>query len=398
MKLVEIHCLFTSAKYSIVRVLRSFWTALAHGLLGWAGLAILLPVCQAQNAEARRVLLVVNEKSAISRRLGAFYQQWHWLAAGQVCRIATAEAEDATRAVYDKEIAGPVGRCLQRSGAVESTHYVVLTRGIPIRITAVPGVEQKRQTTDVASVDSELALLYQKLHGVNYPLPGPRDNPFFGRKEEDFSHPAFALYLVTRLAGYSFEDARRAVERCRGARNIGKVVLDLKNDDDEDGNRWLRNAGIILPANRVILEETQAVVNFAQNVIGYGSWGSNDRQRRSRKSGMQWLPGSIASEFVSSNLRTLANPPTTWTLGDWSKPLSYFAGSPQSLSLDYIWEGASGVSGHVDEPFLTMTPRPEILFPAYLGGRNLAESYYLSMPALSWMTIIVGDPLCRLEP
>jgi len=37
--------------------------------------------------------------------------------------------------------------------------------------------------------------------------------------------------------------------------------------------------------------------------------------------------------------------------------------------------------------------RPDILFPAYLAGFNLAEAFYLSTPALSWQTVIIGDPL-----
>jgi len=35
-----------------------------------------------------------------------------------------------------------------------------------------------------------------------------------------------------------------------------------------------------------------------------------------------------------------------------------------------------------------------VLFPAYLSGFNLIESFYLSIPHLSWQTVVVGDPLC----
>jgi tetratricopeptide (TPR) repeat protein len=59
-----------------------------------------------------------------------------------------------------------------------------------------------------------------------------------------------------------------------------------------------------------------------------------------------------------------------------------------------IRAGVTGVSGHVAEPYLANTVRPEILFPAYLSGFNLAEAYYLAMPALSWQNIVIGDPLC----
>jgi hypothetical protein len=34
--------------------------------------------------------------------------------------------------------------------------------------------------------------------------------------------------------------------------------------------------------------------------------------------------------------------------------------------------------------------------PLTTQGRNLAESYYLVIPALSWQNIVLGDPLCSL--
>ena len=44
------------------------------------------------------------------------------------------------------------------------------------------------------------------------------------------------------------------------------------------------------------------------------------------------------------------------------------------------------------------TPRPDLLLPAYYSGRNLAESFYLSIPALSWQNVVIGDPLMSLGP
>lgn len=340
--------------------------------------------------DASNVTLVVNEKSALSKRLGSFYSAWHRLSPNQVCRISTIEEESVDRAAFEKQISAPLGDCLRRNGRVESTFYLVLTQGIPIRVKA----ESK---FDGASVDSELALLYLEIHGVKMERNGPLPNPFYRRKDQPFSHPAVPIYLVTRLAGYSFDDARRAVERCRGAKNRGRVVLDLKADNDEDGNSWLRNAGILLPENRVVMELSPKVVTEEKQVIGYASWGSNDKARKSRRSGMEWLPGAIAVEYVSSNARTLKMPPFTWTLGDWNDKRTYFAGSPQSMILDYVWEGVSGIAGNVDEPYLAEAVRPDQLFPAYLAGRNLAESFYLGLPSISWRSLIVGDPLCKLE-
>jgi uncharacterized protein (TIGR03790 family) len=340
--------------------------------------------------DASHVTLVINESSPLSRRIGAFYAEWHKLSPQQICRITSTDNETTTRAKYEAEIATPISNCLRRARRVEDTYYLVLTQGLPIRV-------QAQSKDDGASVDSELALLYLELHGARIRREGHIENPFFRSKDQPFTHPAVPLYLVTRLAGYSFEDMKRSVERCRIAKNQGRVVLDLKADNDEDGNSWLRNAGIVLPENRVLMDVSPEVVQQAKDVISYASWGSNDRGRKSRKSGMQWLPGAIATEFVSSNGRTLKMPPYNWTLGDWKDQRTYFAGSPQSMILDYVWEGVSGIAGNIDEPFLSTTVRPDLLFPAYLNGRNLAESFYLALPVLSWQSIIIGDPLCRLE-
>jgi Flp pilus assembly protein TadD len=54
----------------------------------------------------------------------------------------------------------------------------------------------------------------------------------------------------------------------------------------------------------------------------------------------------------------------------------------------------TGVAGHVAEPYLQSAVRPEVLFPAYASGFNLAEAFYLALPDLSWQSVVVGDPLC----
>jgi len=109
---------------------------------------------------------------------------------------------------------------------------------------------------------------------------------------------------------------------------------------------------------------------------------------------MGFVPGALAAMFVSTDARTFREPPDTWTLGKWVDARSFFAGSPQSLSGDLIREGATGVAGHVAEPYLDATIRPQILFPAYFSGLNLAESFYAAMPYVSWQTVVLGDPLC----
>jgi uncharacterized protein (TIGR03790 family) len=354
-------------------------------------IVFLLPVARAQTPS--QVLVVVNQNSPTSRRIGEYYLHQREIPLANLCVIATAPQETIARPVYEKEIEAPIGQYLKKHGLQETILYIVLTSGVPLRISG--GGDQR--TTDASAVDSELTLLYQRLHGAVIPLNGPVRNPFFARRDTPFTHPAFPIYLVTRLDAYTFEDMKALVDRALEARNTGKFVIDLKAHDSTPGNEWLKTAAFLLPDNRVIMDQSATVLSGINNVIGYASWGSNDPDRKRRFLNFKWLPGAIATEFVSTDGRTFREPPQNWEIGDWSNQGTWFEGSPQTLAADYIHEGATGASGQVYEPYLDFCPRPQFVLPAYASGRTLAESFYLGIPGLSWMNIVIGDPLTRLK-
>ena len=313
-------------------------------------------------------MVIVNRNSAVSRAIGAYYARRRGLLSENLCLIATPEREEISRDIYNRQIEMPVGAFLKSRRLVERTLYLVTTLGVPLKIQGSSG-----SAGTAASVDSELTLLYGKLKGKSVPVTGSALNPFYAQRDAPFGHPRFPIYLVTRLAAYDLASVKGMIDRSLEARNHGRFVLDLKSEDDQPGNSWLRTAAILLPADRVVIDETPAVLYDQRDVIGYGSWGSNDKGRERRRLGFQWLPGAIATEFVSTDGRTFHRPPPAWTFGTWEDHSSWFAGSPQSLTADFIAEGATGASGHVYEPYLMATPRPQYLFPAYYSGRNLAD-------------------------
>jgi uncharacterized protein (TIGR03790 family) len=356
-------------------------------------LATLLCALSAPAQTPDQVLVVVNRKSPVSREIGAYYVKKRAIPPGNVCTIDTAPDETIERAVYNRQIEAPIAAFLKAHGLREKILYIVLTGGVPLKI---PGTGEKL-TNDGSSVDSELTLLYQRMGGVEIPVAGPIRNPFFGQRDTPFRHPLFPIYLVTRLDGYNMTDMKALVDRALLARNTGKFVIDLKEKENNGGNQWLRDAALLLPKDRVIMDSSAAVLSDIKDVIGYASWGSNDTDRKHRFLHFQWLPGAIATEFVSTDGRTFQQPPATWELGTWSDDKTWFAGAPQSLAADYIHEGATGASGQVFEPYLQLCPRPEFVLPAYYSGRTLAESFYMGIPGLSWMNIVIGDPLTRLR-
>jgi uncharacterized protein (TIGR03790 family) len=342
--------------------------------------------------DGRSVLIVVNENSSVSRSIAEYYALRRAVPQANLCAIHTTEEETISREVYNTQIVAPIARCLREKNLVDQVLYIVTTLGTPLRINGQGAIDG-----DLASVDSELTLLYGDLkRGRPHPVKGSIPNPFYGKRDAVFAHPQFPIYLVTRLAAYDFAGVKAIIDRSLQAANKGTFVIDQRGPGSENADEWLGNAAILLPKDRVIWDQSTKVLYNLDNVIGYAGWGSNDGNRHRRFLGFHWLPGAVATEFVSTNARTFKKPPDKWDLSDWNSPAKWFANSPQTMTADYLSEGATAATGHADEPFLGFTPHPELLLPAYYQGRNLAESYYLSIIALSWRNIVVGDPLCSL--
>ncbi len=365
-----------------------------------AALLFLTTVAAPANASGpENVAVVVNDASPLSRSIAEYYARRRAIPSTNVCHVRVMDTEEIGAGEYQSNIAKPLARCLRERHLTEQILYIVTTAGLPLRIN---GEVPPGPMTDMAAVDSELTLLYSEMQGKKYERKGSIPNPFFRQVDADFTHARFPIYLVTRLAGYDFQAARALVDRAIEGqdpkyRNKGRIVIDLKSLDSTPGNEWLRDASLRVPQDRLVMDDSAKVLYDQTDVIAYASWGSNDPDRKRRKLGFKWLPGAIMTEFVSTNGRTFKRPPDTWNIGSWADPHNtWWAGAPQTLTADYIEEGATGASGHVTEPYLHFCPRPEVLIPAYLKGRNLAESYYLAIPALSWQNIVIGDPLAKL--
>lgn len=57
-------------------------------------------------------------------------------------------------------------------------------------------------------------------------------------------------------------------------------------------------------------------------------------------------------------------------------------------------EGVAATLGPVAEPYLQSFPPPDDFFPLLLRGQQpLLEVYFRTLPSVSWMQILIGDPL-----
>lgn len=347
------------------------------------------------------VAVVINDASPASQRIGDYYVRKRNVPAENVIHITAPTTDEITRAAYATTIQDAIAGPIVKHDLQDRIMYIVLTKGTPLRIQGTSG-----QDGTTASVDSELTLLYRRLTGRPVAAPGPVQNPYFlGNAAladaRPFSHAQYDIYLVTRLDAFTVDEAIGLIDKGSAPAAAGRIVLDEKATlFNRIGEDWLDEAAKRLKdmgdENRVLLDTSAKGVRDVDNVMGYYSWGSNDPDNRARRFGLAFVPGAIAATYVSSDARTFEEPPASWQpTENWNDKQTWFAGSPQTLTGDLIREGATGAGGQVAEPYLAATLRPQILFPAYLSGFNLAESFYLSMPALSWQTVVIGDPLCR---
>lgn len=354
-----------------------------------------VPAAQGQSAE--NVAVVINDRSADSRSIGEYYARTRGLPPSNVLRIQTSSDDAISRDAYVRTIEEPLGLAIRRAGLQDRLLYLVLTKGVPLRIDGTAGL-----AGTLASVDSELTLLYRRLAGQPAPAEGTIDNPYYlGARPigeaRPFSHREHDIYLVTRIDAFTVDQALGLIDRAQAPTTDGRIVLDQRGAVASAGG-WLEQAATRLAGqgyeSRVVLGTAASPPGTDGVVLGYFASGAPDPARRVRSPGMEFAPGSIAANLASFDARTFRQPSDDWRPATSSDPTTWFEGSGDTLIGDLVRDGATGVSGQVAEAYVLGAVRPEILFPAYLAGFNLAEAFYLATPTLSWQTVVVGDPLC----
>ena len=340
-------------------------------------LVILVSVASCAAVPSCNVLVIVNDNSADSKEIGAYYAAKRSIPAENICHVkCPGDNERLSTDEYYSMLEKPIKAYLKKTGLVKAVDYIVMTRGIPIRpYGAASGM----------SVDSMLAAMDKNI-AVNKPSAGV-PNPYFG-KNEPFSHKKFGIYLVTRLDGYSTKDAKALVDRSLAAKpQKGTFLIDCTPQKDEQGGGYKVMNALMEQAHEEIIrkgyvcyyDSKHEFAGDVKNLMGYFSWGSNDKAYSLAKyKSNEFRPGAIAETAVSTSARTL----------------KHTDDGGQSLITDLVAAGVTGVKGYTSEPTLNAVADPRILFGAYLSGYNLAESFYMASRWICWKDLVLGDPLC----
>jgi len=399
----------------------------SKGGLG-SSLLVLAAVAASASGQARRrtsdeVLLLCNTNSPISRSVADDYAEKRHIRnrLSIQCQDSALRTQDETisLAAYTAAIETPVRRYLSTHPKI---NFIVLTKGIPIRITGASlgsCWEQSKEpeaTRGNPSVDSYLSALdYATTPGLRRitiagsgAIGAAYANHYWNAKEP-FSHSKFGGYLVTRLDGYTEEDAKGLVRQAlyaeahiRDVLKQGKALLDVQpifglgvkgtqppviagnNIPTEsaysDFNADMAQAQDILTARGIPseLDMGEKFIGERSHLLAYFSWGSNDaRYAPEAYLSLKFAPGSLCDTAVSTSARTFL--PTS---------------GGQSLLVDLIKNGLTCGKGYSDEPLLQAIASPTVALDRYTAGYTMAESFYAASQFVAWEDIVVGDPLC----
>jgi uncharacterized protein (TIGR03790 family) len=401
--------------------------------LFYSALLVIMAFCGAQISKAQssirladRVLVVCNEKSPISKSIADDYMKRRGIK--NVAYIACPDAAVNTNAEtisftdYLANIEKPLRETLSKHPEVD---FIVLTKGVPIRLSGI-----QYGSYGMRSLDSFLAALdYGKIPGVinvdisdkNYGAKyhGKAWSNRFWNSKTHFSHVKFGGYLVTRLDGYTEVEAIALTTRSleaeskmlAGTKTPGEIVLDacptygfsdktkqpysvlqseIQSGDSiilkKESNYADYNSDMELAADNlrkrnfpVVFDKDTTFVGNKSDLKGYVSWGSNDRYcKSSLYLSLKFAPGAICETAVSTSARTFL--PTH---------------GGQTLVVDLISNGVTGMKGYTDEPLLQATASPSIMFDRFTRGWTLAESFYAASNLVGWQDIVIGDPICR---
>jgi uncharacterized protein (TIGR03790 family) len=369
----------------------------------WLFLIACAQPTRAEEPLAASTLVVFNSDIPESAALAKFYAQKRGIARDHLIGLACPKEEEISREEYDNTIAQPLRAMFatkhwwtlrdeeqpERGLDTSSIRFVALIKGMPLKIrgaTAYPGDKANDTPTggrNEASVDSELATLGR----FSRQISGPVLNGYFKsyRSIAEYGEPS--LMLVCRLDAPTAETVRRMIVDSIAAEKNGlwgRGYVDGAHNTAgglEIGDTWLQEICDQLHKTGipVVYEDTPALFPagypMSDCALYYG-WYSGNVAGPFTQPDFHFVPGAVAVHIHSFSASTLRDPDANWVA-----PL--------------LTKGAAASLGNVYEPYLGLTANLNIFNDRLLHGFTFAESAYMSVRGLSWMSVMVGDPLYR---
>ncbi len=360
----------------------------------------------APHPAAARVLILANSDDPDSLRIAQHYAEARGVPAANLVALKMPLAETIGWREFIAAIWQPLLDRLVPAGWVDAVpmnatdalgrrkyapyaHRIaalVVCRGVPLRIAhapdlyaeVIPLTRRGEFRTNAGAVDSELSLLALPNYAINAFVP----NPLFNN-ERPTTFELGQVVKVGRLDGPTADEANALVDRALEAERtglLGRAYVDIANRDDL-GDPWLEAAAKQLAdlGYDTAVDRDGATMPETARIDApafYFGWYAAGVGGPFLLPGFRFPPGAIALHIHSFSASTLRQ-----TNGGWTGP--------------FVARGVTATFGNVHEPYLQFTHQPHLFLRALARGATLAEAAYFSINALSWMGVLIGDPLYR---
>ncbi len=349
------------------------------------------------NAAAETVV-VYNTAMPESKELAEYYAAKRGIAGERLVGIECTREDSVSRAEFENSIRLPLLKTFQSRDfwkvkpatekdpgpVVERTRVrvLVLMHGVPFQVRRDQASPQASKE-DEASVDSELVLLGVPPRGT----AGPTMNPYDGQSMRFHQFQAgLGMLLVGRLDGPTPEIVKRMIDDAIATEDgglLGRAVIDMAKKDGAyaRGEKWLGDA-VKLFQRRGVPVWMDGTVELIRSdwplpdTAFYFGWYASDVEGVMRSAAFRFRRGAVACHIHSYSAGALRAPDRGWV-----GPL--------------LARGAAVALGNVYEPYLTLTTHPDRFAQRLLDGFTVAEAAWGATPVVSWMSVVVGDPLYR---
>lgn len=348
----------------------------------WAGIAVASSLSPVYALGPQEVLILVNRDTGISSEIARMYQRLRNIPAENTLRLALGNDRHISRETYRTKVAPPVKKYLTEHPAIKC---ILTTSGFPYVILPTAGTE------DGASVDNELAAVMRE---------EPKDwnrwqpNPLYlrGQNSIGYNDPrAFQMVFAMRLDGPDLKTITRMVEDAiatEAAGLAGPVFGDTQGLTGKIGTQAMdlsirraidRLSGAGFPAT---IDMNEA--DWKQPVGGVGE------QAAGAAFYLGWYNlGNFQDIFGKQGL---ARGSIAWHIAS-GEAVNLWDANSKGWCVNLMRRGAAVTIGPAFEPYLSAFPKAEIFVEGLLMGRSVVESYWLSLPHVSWAMVILGDPL-----
>jgi len=362
--------------------------------------------------EAAATIVLYNANQPESLALAKYYAARRSIPAAQLIGLPCSADEEISRDAYLVTIEAPVRAAFtkfdwwrisrdadaRRFVASSRMRFVAIMRGVPMKIassakTPPPDFAREIQPgspmeilvkVNEASVDSELAALF----ALDKDLPAFVGNPYYRRFTPILQvPPAASPLLVCRLDGPNDTIVRRMIDDSLATERKGLwgwAYLDARGITSgpyAPGDQWITAAGELLrrqggPVISDYAPETLPEGFPVTEAAIYYGWYAGDVAGPFAERDTLFVPGAVAVHLHSFSARTLRDPNVAW-----AAPL--------------LRDGADATMGNVYEPYLELTVHFDVVQDRLMNGLTLAEAAYAGVRGLSWMGVVIGDPLYR---